>query len=98
MRRDGVTGEQTDLIAVPCVDLITTGSQSTLTDLNDRVSSCQGFDRAPAALRLVVGPMVRLGLDVDLQAVRPRAGRQLPVERGQGRAAGARKHVHHVSS
>ena len=52
-------------------------------DLNDRVSSCHGLHRSPTALRLVVGSVVGLGLHVDLQAVRPRAGRQLPVESWQ---------------
>lgn len=59
-----------------------------LADLNDRVSSGQGLHRSPAALRLVVGPVVGLGLHLDLQAVRARAGRQLPVQRRQGWAVG----------
>lgn len=58
-------------------------------DLHDGVSSRQGLHRSPAALGLVVGPVVGLGLHVDLQAVWPRAGRQLPVQGRQGRAVGA---------
>lgn len=60
------------------------------------MSSCQGLHRPPAALRLIVGSVVGLGLQIDLQAVRPRAGRQLPVESGQGRAVGG-EHVQQVN-
>lgn len=67
----------------------TTGSQSkvkVVADLNHRVSPCQSFHRPPAALCLVVGSVVGLGLHLDLQAVGPGAGRQLPVESRQRRA------------
>lgn len=64
-----------------------TGHKS-LADLNDWVSSRQGLYGSPAALRLVVGSVVGLGLHVDLQAVRPGAGRQLPVKSWQGWAVG----------
>lgn len=54
--------------------------------LDDRVPSCQRLHCTPAALRLVVGSVVRLGLHFDLQAVRPRGGRELPVQSRQRRA------------
>jgi len=57
-------------------------------DLNDWVSSCQRLHCSPAALRLIVGPVVGFGLHLDLQAVRPRAGRQLPVQSWQRWAVG----------
>ena len=41
--------------------------------LHDGVSSRQSLDGPAAALRLVVGPVVGLGLQLDLQAVGPRA-------------------------
>lgn len=59
--------------------------------LDDWVSSCQGLHSSPAALRLVVGSVVGLGLHFDLQAVWPRAGRQLPVKGGQGRTVRVKK-------
>ena len=59
-----------------------------LADLNHWVSPRQGLHRSPAALRLVVGSVVGLGLHLDLQAVRAGAGRQLPVQGWQGWAAG----------
>lgn len=61
-----------------------------LADLNDWVSSCQCLHCSPAALCLIVGSVVGLGLHLNLQAVRPRAGRQLPVEGWQGRAVGVK--------
>lgn len=61
--------------------------------LDDWVPSCQGFHGSPAALRLVVGSVVGLGLHFDLQAVRPGAGRQLPVKGGQGRAVGVKNKI-----
>lgn len=54
------------------------------------MSSCQGLHGSPAALRLVVGSVVGLRLNFDLQAVWTRAGRQLPVKGGQGWAAGGK--------
>lgn len=56
--------------------------------LHDGVSSCQSLDGPPAAFGLIVGSVVGLGLDLDLQAVWTRAGRQLPVQSGQSRAGG----------
>lgn len=61
-----------------------------LANLNNWVSSCQGLHCSPAALRLIVGSVVGLGLHFDLQAVRSGAGRQLPVESWQGRAIGVK--------
>lgn len=61
--------------------------------LDDWVSSCQGLHGSPAALRLVVGSVVGLGLHFDLQAVWPGAGRQLPVKGGQGGAVGVKKKI-----
>lgn len=59
-----------------------------LADLNHWMSSCQGLHRSTAALRLIVGSVVRLGLHLNLETVRSRAGRQLPVKGWQGWAVG----------
>lgn len=59
-------------------------------DLNDWVSSCQGLHCSPAAFCLIVGPVVRLGLHINLQAVWARTGWQLPVESWQGWAVGVK--------
>lgn len=65
------------------------------TDLNHWMSSCRGLYGTSAALCLIVGSMVGLGLHFDLQAVWPRAGRQLPVESWQGRANGRKAYRQH---
>ena len=61
------------------------------------MSSRRGLDCPPAALRLIVGAVVGFGLDVDLQAVRPRAGRKLPVEGRERWAVPGRREGTHAS-
>ena len=52
--------------------------------LHNRVSSCRGLHRPPAPLRLVVGPVVRFGLHVDVQLVLVGASGHRPLQRREG--------------
>lgn len=57
-----------------------------VTYLHYRVASRQGLYRPSAAFSLVVGPVVRLWLHLDLEIVRAGAGGELPVKSWQRRA------------
>lgn len=56
--------------------------------LHYRVATRQCLDRPAAPLRLIVGPVMGLGLHLDLQVVWAGAGWQLPVQSWQRWAAG----------
>ena len=57
-------------------------SDSLAAYLDDRVSPRGGLDGSPAALRLVVGPVVSLGLHLDLQLILAVLAGEGAVERG----------------
>lgn len=48
------------------------------------MSSCGRFDRPPAPLGLIVGPVVRLGLHLDMELVLVCALGDRPLQRGEG--------------
>lgn len=47
------------------------------------MSSCWGFDCAPAALRLIVSPVVRLGLHLNVELVLVCTMGDRPFQRGE---------------
>ena len=57
------------------------------------MTSRGGLDGSPAALGLVVGPVVGLGVHVDLQLILAKLAGQGPVERGQGGGPGKSTHT-----
>lgn len=61
--------------------------------LHDRVSSSRSLHSSPAAFRLIVSPVVRLGLHLDPEFIRTRVRRQLPVKGRQGWAAKGREEL-----